>query len=142
MGGEYDWRPLEGERVTALMSRDAEEYARLCYELGIEPEDTELYAQGAQPKYDLSDLEKAVDEEEFKKLKPRKRSISDATYREFHDVAIGLSTNFWRDTDAKKNLLNEYFPFRGNTENMSPRQIGSKFANMLNYAKRRVRKNE
>ena len=142
MGRNYDWRPLERDRVMALMNHDAAEYARLCYELGIQPEDIELYDQGARPEFDLSGLEEAVDEKQLKELKPRKRSVSDLTYRQFYDEASGLSTNPWGDTEAKMTLLIEYFPNKGDTENMTPRQIGSKFAGMLKYAKRRIKENQ
>ena len=133
----YDWRPLERERVLALMSHNSEEYARLCYELGIEPEDPELYNQGAQPEFDLGGLEEVVDEKQAGELKRRKRSVSNATYVKFYDEGRSLSTNPWRDTDAKIELLEEYFPNKGYTGNMSPRQIGTKFNSMIDYAKRR-----
>lgn len=135
----YDWRPLERERVRALMSHDAGEYARLCYELGMEAEDKELYAQGALPEYNkLNGLEQAVDDIEIKPLNRRKRSVSNAVYREFHAEAIKLSTNFFGDTNKKMRLLEEYFPNKGCTDGMSPRQIGSKFVGMLKYTKSRI----
>tara|TARA_Y100000031_G_scaffold150263_1_gene189354 strand:- start:707 stop:1126 length:420 start_codon:yes stop_codon:yes gene_type:complete len=138
MGRSYDWRSLETKRVRALMSNNAEEYARLCYELGMEPEDQELYNQGARPEFDLSGLEKEVNERELKPLKPLKRTVSNATYKKFYDRGVKLSTNLWRNTDSKMGLLEEYFPGKGGTTGMSPRQIGTKFANMLKYAKRRI----
>jgi len=36
------------------------------------------------------------------------------------------------------NLLETYFPVKGYTGNMTPRQIGIKFENMLNYSKRMI----
>lgn len=134
----YNWRPLERERVKALMSHDALEYARLCYELGIDPEDTELYEKGAQPGYDLGGLEEAVNGDLGEPLKKKKRSVSDGIYRKFCHEAGDLSINPFYDIDAKIRLLEEYFPNKGNTEGMTPRQIGSKFASMLTYAKRRM----
>jgi len=133
----YDWRPLEKERVMALMDQNPEGYARLCYELGVEPEDMELYRMGAKPEHYFSELERVVNEE-IKELKPRKRSVSDVKYREFHEEADKLSTNLLSDTDTKMNLLETYFPVKGYARNMTPRQIGKKFENVLNYTKRRI----
>ena len=123
------------------MSQNAGEYARLCYELGIEPEDQGLYDQGAQLGFDLSELEKVVEksnDETIPPLKKRKRNVSDKTYMNFYDEGINLSTNLWRDTDTKIRLLEEYFPQKGDTSNMSPRQIGSKFNSMMTYAGKRI----
>lgn len=139
----YDWRPLERERVKALMSQDARKYARLCYELGVEAEDKELYTQGALPEYKCNGLEKVVDEAyesiiPLEKGKRRKRSVSNSIYSKFYEEGSSLKTSPWEDTDEKMVLLEKYFPIKGNTGNMSPRQIGSKFTGMLKYAKKRI----
>ena len=141
----YDWRPIERERVLALMSHNSGEYARLCYELGIEPEDQELYNQGAQPEFDLSGLEKVVDEElkELKPLKKRKRSVSNATYGRFYDEGLGLSENIFRDSEAKRGLLLSYFPMRFGSDgrlpvyDAKPGKVGSLFNSLMIEAKRR-----
>ena len=141
---EYDWRHFEGERVRALMSQDAEKYARLCYELGIEPEDPDLYNQGALPEYNLSGLEKTVNEgaEDINPLRRGKRSVSNAVYGRFYEEGRGVSRNIFLETDTKIRLLREYFPMKGDTDNMTPRQIGTKFQSMIKYAERRMRENQ
>jgi hypothetical protein len=138
MAKEYDWRPLERERVKALMNQDAGEYARLCYELGVDPEDKYLYDRGVQPEFDLGGLEDSVIEEDIIPLNKRKRSVSNGIYQEFYDRGIGLNSNPFLDTGAKADLLREYFPNKGDTSDMTPRQIGGKFSSMLKYAKRRI----
>ena len=136
--GEYDWRPLERERVQAFMRRDAQKYALLCYELGIEPEDKELYDQGALPEFNKDGGLERLTDEDTKELRPRKRTVSNSVYSRFLDESSGLSENIFKDTGTKARLLLEYFPMRGDTEDMTPRQIGSKFNRMRSYAKRRI----
>ena len=41
-----NFEKLEEERVNALSRQDSENYAKLCIDLGINPEDKELYQQG------------------------------------------------------------------------------------------------
>jgi len=144
MGKSYDWRPIEKERIEAFTSRDAVKYAELCYELGIEPEDRELYNQGAQAEFDFGKLERIVDEN-VKPLKKRKRSVSNMVYRNFYSEGENVSRSIFESIDTKKRLLLSHFPKRFGADgrnsvyNISPEKVGSLFNHMRNYAKRRIK---
>lgn len=148
---ESNWRRAEGERLGALMSRDAERYALLSFELGIEPEDEELYDQGAQQIQKLeSDLKKLgeIADKKARPLKRGKRSVSNAVYGRFYNEGFGLSRSIFEDTGIKRRLLSEHFPRRcgNNGRNpvyrMEPEKVGSLFDSMINYARKRIQENQ
>ena len=127
---------LNRERIDALGSGNNRRYAELCNELGIEPEDSDLYESGMQeiragrerlagttanvPRYDLF--------------------VTDSGTRGIYPTRHG-------QTEAKIGLLREYFPERFGDRDVQPLNgqtpwgIDRTFRNIYVYAEKVVREN-
>lgn len=117
-----DQQTLDKERIEALQRQDALNYCTLCEQLGIPPEDSELYNRGnleiqLQQKEE-SDLLNFI--EEMQVIRP------------FLGEARRYPINIFKGTEEKRALLIKYFPKFGpngkqNIENYSQAKIGELF---------------
>ena len=124
----------EPKRIRALENYDPLEYARLCDELGVDPEDEDLYARGQ--------LELAIEQEEIAELKNlAKKQKYINFYKEVCDRNIPVSDwDAWPET--KSDLLAKYFPGRfgqcgsQNINKYTNKQVGKLFENLVKYSKK------
>ena len=93
---------LEDKRLEAFHSRNALKYMTLCNELGVKPEDTDLYEQGHTEW--IIQKEKKSDLEEKLKMTNELNFINESEYINNQDWSA--------DTDIKKELMEKYFPER------------------------------
>lgn len=127
---------LDRKRKAALTGSDAISYFDLCEELGIEPEDRELYDSGRAER--LSDLEEETN--------VGKQVSSGPDYPGFLREARSFGVkagDLSADSRFKRSSLEKYFPgnfgedARQNLENYSPAQIGVIYKRVLMTAKKK-----
>jgi hypothetical protein len=141
---------LMGKRLEALSKLDAKPYAALCDATGMEPEDSELYKEGAEI------LNQEKEQKEMGELREKHRefertlarTIPNSRYRRFLAEARErkiAASDLCSGTVQKRSLLFKFFPedfapgrprdlrFRG------AHAVGTIFSGVANYAKRRMR---
>jgi len=128
---------LDRKRKDALTGSDAISYFDLCEELGIEPENQELYDSGRAEK--ISNLEE--------KTSVGKQVSTGPDYSGFLREArsFGVRTgDLSADSRFKRTSLEKYFPgkfgedARQNLKNYSPAQIGVIYKRVLTTAKKKA----
>ncbi len=138
---------LEEERITALQKADVVAYARLCDEMGIDPELPEFYELGQM---EISRAEKRLSELECMASAPgnsdgkkaRKRHVNPLTYLKFYSNGIKLGTNIGKNDKEKRNLLLQYFPGQFGDNGREPLKnkdavyVCAKFNHVMNSARK------
>jgi tRNA U34 5-carboxymethylaminomethyl modifying enzyme MnmG/GidA len=136
---------LEDKRLEAFHSRNALKYMTLCNELGVKPEDTDLYEQGHTEW--IIQKEKKSDLEEKLKVTNELNFINESEYINHQDWSV--------DTDIKKELMEQYFPERfgpGEVQDLEmeirkdikkyrPGEIGKIFNSLVEFYKKRQEEN-
>ena len=126
---------LDRKRRDALTGSDAIGYFDLCEELGVEPEDSELYNLGRAER--LSGLEGIEFSEKISKEPDYQGFVKAA--QNFGVRAGDLSA----DSNFKRKSLREYFPgnfgedAKQDLRDYSPAQIGTIFKRVLATAKKK-----
>ena len=136
---------LEEKRLDAFYGRNALKYMTLCNELGLEPEDTDLYNQGHAEW--IIKKEKKSDLEEKLKMTNELNFINESEYINNQDWSA--------DTDIKKELMEKYFPEKFGPEEVQdleievrkgikkygPGEIGKIFNSLVDFYKQRHEEN-
>ena len=136
---------LEDKRLDAFHSRNALKYMTLCNELGVKPEDKDLYDQGHTEW--IIQKEKKSDLEEKLKVTNELNFINESEYVNYQDWFV--------DTDIKKELMEKYFPERFGPEEVQdleievrkgikkygPGEIGKIFDSLVGFYKKRQEEN-
>ncbi|MBR9706198.1 hypothetical protein GOV14_04130 [Candidatus Pacearchaeota archaeon] len=109
---------VDARRLHALSHQDASTYRILCDDLGLEPEDSALYAQGGVNSRDASYIEQGTEilmaerkvEEKLEARRSRARNSEHfwrGTYKHMLDAAFSakVSTEKSKDTNVKRGHL-------------------------------------
>ncbi|MBU1202292.1 MAG: hypothetical protein KJ583_03110 [Nanoarchaeota archaeon] len=104
---EKEWfENQEKERIDALHKRDSINYFKMCNELGVDPEDKDLYKSG----FEWQEFYKQKEDQTARtNEKTSKEERIENFLKESKNIPIN---NFSRYADEKAGLLAKYFPGR------------------------------